>query len=363
MLIAAIVLVATPLVARGQSSRDSTTLQRFLTARERARVAQVELKAFERPRPRTELKDGNLTIYFNMNEVSRDDSVALARTLHEASATLSNRYGTALREWIGAPAFIVRSGIDAQTQQRRVEIRWQSGGGADDSWESQRRDLRVFAYQYIMETASRLTQSRSDSLGLAWWRRPWGHVTDAGFTEIATFLGRSPSSVARRCLTANTEACAAILQIDGPTNTRLTLYSEDDYPTLVEMSGVKWPPESPRGPIAQRCIRQKEIASCASAIQWVAIPAAVPQDVLNSFAGLTLEMGGPDAFTRLATAHGTIREQLAFVAGVPADSVVRTWQRRVMASRPVSPIANTTLATIGWLAALSLVIRRRPRCA
>jgi hypothetical protein len=179
---------------------------------------------------------------------------------------------------------------------------------------------------------------------------------------VAAFLASSTSSVARRCLGGNALSCAAILDVDQSADPLTAHYTTADYPMLLETTGERWE-DSSRRPIVDRCVQLHSAADCATAIRWVPYREPVPLDVRTSFVDLVLATGGADAFSRLYNAHGTVREQIAQVAGIPADSAVRLWQRKVQQSLPAQPVGGSALATMGWLALIALLVRRRPRCS
>lgn len=366
-LFAAAVLLDAHAPIGAQGGRDSTTLQRYFAARARVEITRAALKGFDTlsvtPRPAVELRHGNLTLQFDMGAITTDDSAALAHSLRDAADHIARYYGSGASLWVGSLTFVARGGTSAQTHERRISLRSQSSISDADSWAARTSEVRPGATDFMTATAARIANGRRAEKMLNWWQFSGRPLSISEWEEAATSLATSPSAVAHRCLSRSPDFCSAILGLDQSTYVPVSQYAPEDYPMLIEMAGERWKPDTPRRRIARRCIEERDGASCNTAIGWYGIPDAVPGRVRQTFVDLALEMGGPHAFARLDSAHGTVREQIATVAGVPADSVLVAWQRGVKRSFPVRPIAGATFTTLGWLAAIFLLVRRRPRCA
>jgi hypothetical protein len=93
-------------------------------------------------------------------------------------------------------------------------------------------------------------------------------------------------------------------------------------------------------------------------------PYPVPLQALQqSLRALALEKGGPSALTRMFDARPNDVARLEAASGVPFDSLLGEWQRRIGSARPRHGVLGIIIATL-WFATLLFVLsRRRPTCA
>ena len=157
----------------------------------------------------------------------------------------------------------------------------------------------------------------------------------AAYVDL-TFAASIP---ARRCFAGDTGGCAVALGIVFPPTALDSLFTRDDRRAL---GRIRWralhvratdsdtatnPCEAvPATPACERFVRGLPQA------QWPAPMGKFPREVLISTA---LELGGAGAADRLlADSTAPLVARLESAARVPRDSLLRAWQRRLLAARP-----------------------------
>lgn len=170
-------------------------------------------------------------------------------------------------------------------------------------------------------------------------------------------LVRTPAATSRDCLGGAILACRRSLGIDGGTAAPpTTWYAPGDFRWVSHR--VSRDVDSTRRALMVACDAGRGSACerfVASAPPGsVDAPAALPT-TRRSVLRLALEVGGEGAVDRLLKSTGPIPTRLATVAGLPFDSLLATWQRRVAAAPHRDAGGNGTSIVAGLVFALLLV--------
>ncbi|MBI2795333.1 MAG: hypothetical protein HYX65_01340 [Gemmatimonadetes bacterium] len=188
----------------------------------------------------------------------------------------------------------------------------------------------------------------------------------AAYVDL-TFAASIP---ARRCFTGDTGGCAVALGIVPAPTVLDSLFTRDDRRAL---GRIRWralhlraagsdtatnPCDAvPATPACERFVRGLPQA------QWPAPMGKLPREVLI---GTAFELGGAGAADRLlADSTAPLVARLERAAGVPRDSLLRVWQRRMIAARPTPmPLRRRdvflALASVVVVAGAGLVRWSRP---
>jgi hypothetical protein len=104
------------------------------------------------------------------------------------------------------------------------------------------------------------------------------------------------------------------------------------------------------------CIERRATDVCRRMLARFPVEAfriPMPDAARGALVRLAVQTGGAQAIARLIASNGhTVAAHLSVAAGVPADSLVGMWQRRVMAARPASPLPDVAfvLTCLGVIA-------------
>ncbi len=281
-----------------------------------------------------------------------------------ATSHITNIQGDAAPRTVGAAEFIAHERPSPWTGIREFSLRLRSAGGYQTlSATLPGRADRVS--EYVERAAADIVTGKlapahpSRRLGAI----PAARVTEAGWTEIAEWTASSPSSVARRCIGGDARECRRLLLPPGPVPTLDDWYEPADYPGIVK--GHDWTKASPeRKAIVTRCLAERDAGACSDAAHNMMLPYPVPLDAVHSsLVALALEIGGPKAIDRMMTAPADDIQRVEAAAGVPLDSLLAVWQRRVTASRPRHEVFGASFGVLWMTTLLFLIARRRPSCA
>lgn len=182
-------------------------------------------------------------------------------------------------------------------------------------------------------------------------RMPLRPTTADFWPELYRSLATAGASSVRRCVAGGRPACRLALALDSLPGDRVAAwYSEADYPALARVSGDPTIRSRTFRSLSadeqEDCTVRGQIDLCRRMLSQ--LPAEsffipMPISARASLARLALETGGPGAVERMRANGGTsVGTQLSAAAGLPVDSLVGIWQRRVIASRPGSPLPNAT---------------------
>lgn len=166
-----------------------------------------------------------------------------------------------------------------------------------------------------------------------------------------------PARTSRACLAGSLPACATSLGIGVPPRAPVaTWFDPADYPWVFALSSY-------RVDTVSRFLRNTCLSGDAKACgEFVArTPPGDMRAPLHSRVAteallmVALDAGGPDAVDRLLEATGTFADRLSATAGVPFETLLGTWQARVVAATP-TPQRPDPRALVSALLACGLLI-------
>jgi hypothetical protein len=173
----------------------------------------------------------------------------------------------------------------------------------------------------------------------------------AAYFDLAT----KPWSGVRDCFAGDLGQCARVASV-GPDDPVTGHFTVEERRRIVERARRDVLPLR-RSAAAARCVDDGIDSACVELFQQH--PAWIREDPLSPMTRATLihtalDLGGEGAFGRLVASEGEdVLARLATAAGVSQDTLLATWQRRILAERPQS----TTLPRLpGWLAFLWAVV-------
>lgn len=183
----------------------------------------------------------------------------------------------------------------------------------------------------------------------------------------------SGAAVLRRCVAGDRPACSRAFALDSVPQDRIAAwYDDSDLPGLARTLGDPIQRANSFRHLTRddqaECTERGHMATCRQMLAALPIEAfGIPMSITAraSLTRLALEVGGLAAASRLNAAGTatTVGQQLAAAAGIPADSLVRLWQQRVIAARPASPLPNASfvLASLACIAVCgTLAVRGQP---
>jgi hypothetical protein len=369
-------MVATAFTARvssaqmqGRTSRavgiDSTPMQRYAAAQ--AELKTVRQLSSERDQARrslaggTVIHEGVVALHYDPAALTLSDRVVLGAAAREASAMISKLYQDDAAATFGTIALNASAlPIAGDTTRHGLWIRTEQPTPDTDDWRGITMQVAPDLPLYIANLAARSAESKVSPALRAWSGMPAQSTSTVAWRTVASALSTANSSVAQRCRAGSVASCAAVLDYDSTTTPLQTFYAPSDYPLLV----ARFSPsqrDSILDPLARRCIMGDDAFACSEFAQRLTLNSPLPRSVRSSVISLALETGGPHAFSRLRAAQGSVREQLAVTAGIPADSLTRLWIQRVNESS--RPSGGVPLAALVWTAVFLLATNRRPTCS
>jgi hypothetical protein len=179
------------------------------------------------------------------------------------------------------------------------------------------------------------------------------------YVELVT----TAAAAARRCFAGTPGGCRDALDLSGDTEPWRRWYNPADRARVIGESFAYYFGRGRTQVQFTACTAGADDSACVElfrAIPAGAMPKPVSVDVRRAVLLRALEIGGRDAFGRLARARGrSMEERLAIAAGIPADSLLALWRAEILAARPrpvTVPLWAVGLATfwVGVFSACSL---------
>ncbi len=184
------------------------------------------------------------------------------------------------------------------------------------------------------------------------------------YTELVT----APFTSTSGCMLGNLAECRKALGMIPTDDYLNTWYSADDRRTLVlereRPSDRLYPIQAAR---YDDCVDSSDDEACTTflraegRIQRTRPPLSA--SVRSSLVRHALDVGGSGSYRRLFYAKGAIADQLAAAAGMPADSLLRSWRTMLFetSGTPTSVTFPIALSAILWLAVFSAMALRSTR--
>jgi hypothetical protein len=116
-----------------------------------------------------------------------------------------------------------------------------------------------------------------------------------------------------------------------------------------------------------RCLTLRSDEACVAILRslpsTIPLPLPLPYATRLTLVRRAIDLGGRDAYSRVARGEGSIEERLASAAGVGADSLIAGWRRDILAAPPktVTFTAAAGWSAVGWVTLLALLGLRSTR--
>ncbi len=166
--------------------------------------------------------------------------------------------------------------------------------------------------------------------------------------------------VARRCYDGDLTACSIALELTPVADPITQFFDADGRRRLVERS--EWAARQLDRPASDRCIAGVDAACIANLREWSRLE-AVPREHRLALAKLAIQLGGPAGYERILTTSGTPAQRIASAAGLPIDTVLRMWQRKVRETTVPSQDMSLGIAagSLIWILACGALSLRSSR--
>lgn len=363
----ALVTLCLPLAVGAQS--DVGYLRRQYEAVEARRaVVGTELREFRR-RANNLFDDsvqiGARRVAYVRAQLTAEDLDRLRRVLDAESARLRAVFGA------GAEALQDSARWTLESDRTRFKRRW--------LLKTTRRDGRA-VHQTLavpLDSAEVALMAKSVATSALAGLHPWflrfakGEVPldSAGdaYAQAASALALRGSSVGERCLRGSLADCRTVVAPDWSRPALDLFYEPADYFGLARRA-VRPSPDarSARNQQRARCLEEGDLEVCTALLRAANLGYPFPQDVLATFAVHAALLGGEGGVARAQAAGeeyaGDPLGFFAHVAGVPADTLLQSWQRSIVASREVAserPVWPLGLSSMVWIGLFGFVATRR----
>jgi hypothetical protein len=324
----------------------------------------ITLKRYEdsvktRALPRDTVRFGPLTVLVDSSLAPFGRAVARA-----AATTLERRFGSAtraLRTHVYAltlpPGRPVGSDTVVLSEVDRVRGSY--------FLQSQIRDERLVTAAIVNQAAA--TLARAVGVNFTGWLGgglPFDTAARATWMGVRIDLVTASSHVARACYAGADSACGLALGVLGEDDPVTHWFDAAERQDMVH--GLRSRLRTDHEARYQRCTGSADDSACVALLRL--LPAGQIKPPLEAFArqslaGLALDIGGPEALARMATAPDDPGAQLAVAAGIPLDSLLGIWQRNAVSVRAANPSVSWTLviSSLFWVAACgALALRSSP---
>ena len=184
------------------------------------------------------------------------------------------------------------------------------------------------------------------------------------YTELVT----APFTSTSGCMLGNLVECRKALGMTPTDDYLTTWYTADDRRTLVlgreRPSDRLFPTQAAR---YDECVDGRDNESCATflraGVRFQTTRPPLSTTVRSSLVRHALDVGGTGSYRRLFYAKGAIADQLAAAAGIPADSLLRSWRTMLfeVSGTPTAVTFPLGLSAILWLAVFGAMALRSTR--
>jgi hypothetical protein len=193
---------------------------------------------------------------------------------------------------------------------------------------------------------------------------PMDSATPGMWTGVRIDLVTSASALAHACYAGADSACALALGVIGADDPAVRWFDAAGRRERVRRGGYRLRVDN--GALYNGCLTQRVDAACTALLHLLPADDFDPPlgtSARQSLLTLALDLGGPDAVTRMRASPDTREAQLAAAARIPADSLVRMWRREILAARSSNPSMSwgMALASLLWVTTCgALALRSSP---
>jgi hypothetical protein len=311
--------------------------------------------------PKDSLRAGALTVKYTADDLSRSTVATLARGAAIAWGEAQAALGDAATRVVGRLPIIVNERRWVQRlEPRHIDFGLQGVPTRGRTFLAPIGDQEVATE--LLDLLGTVA-SIDEPAGLKAWFGDWiplVNVTPQRWSDAAIDLATSNTSVARDCFGGSTMRCESALGLVEAKDPLRDWYSDEDLRVLVSTFArqAQYTNEE-----LDKCLSGNSPATCLAIARTRPVPRPLNGDSRRTVLGLALELGGTKAYDRLISAKGTALEILSVTAGVPADSLMAEWRRRVLAAAParVKPELLEASAMVAWTLLFAFgATRRRP---
>jgi hypothetical protein len=357
VLAAALGCVAVPPLAQGQDAGQLRRRIALLEATHREAMAAAARSESLRVQPHDSIRVGRLMVFAR----TIDDVVQQATAA--ASRTLDSIYGDAATLLVNYPI-----ALTSQERINQVEFFRPLPGGVQRIFVDSTAEVRDITWQLVNAGALSI-QAQADSALKSWL----GGVPIAEQTGLLSPRTRAyeemvlaPWRSVRSCYFGDLTWCRVALGLardSGSVNRWFDAAERRDVVSeLINYDHVR------RQRVAMdRCLTLKSDDACIGILRslppTIPLPLPLPYATRLTLVRRAIDLGGRDAYSRLARGDGSIEERLASAAGIGADSLIAGWRRDIIAA-PLKTVTFTAAAgwsAVGWVTLLALLGLRSTR--
>lgn len=180
-------------------------------------------------------------------------------------------------------------------------------------------------------------------------------------------MATSPFEASAQCLRRDVDGCRRALGLAETSDPLTDWYTQPDRRALVDRANR---PDSRFSPAYaatyDRCVDGGDDAACQASLRalWGGlVRPPLPSNVREALAHRALVMGGDGAYGRFFTTGGTIEQRLEAAAGVPIETLIRSWRTTLdeAVGAPTAVSWPLGLMSVFWAVALAALGLRSTR--
>ena len=216
----------------------------------------------------------------------------------------------------------------------------------------------------VLDIAGTLATSRVPHDMIRWlgfWT-PTRPMSEEEWQDASLDLATSVSTVTKSCYAGSLEGCESALGLTEVKDPLHEWYSPDGWRVLVS----EWnPPKADFELVAahDECVVKKVAATCERLARTRVVPIPLNMSTRATLYALSIERGGPAAFSKILQGTGTPLQILANASGASPNDLVSAWRSRVLRAAPRSDAATPghVAIVLAWTLLFGVAAsRRRP---
>lgn len=360
----AVALTGAPLAApaAAQTAAEWSARTAEATARARELRAAYDAATLARDSGSAILEVEGIRVRYAESRFEDGDTARIAEGIRRGVARLRERFGDEARRLTDTLAWHAYAYEPRQLGPAYIDIVTAAG------FEGRRTGMfrpvdREAVARLVVHRAGELLRRRHRDLAIVPGSDLITGLGDREWRMVGRELGLSWSAAGRRCATGRISDCELILGPYDSVGSLARYFDRTDYRAIVATGQFVPGVDSSAFASKRRCSEGADTA-CARVVGLMRPRDPISRLLRETLAVHAFELAGPESVGRLPGApSGDFIGTLAHVAGIPRDSLVRSWHARVLASRRAGvasmPVAGLT--TLAWCGlALFGVARRRP---
>lgn len=281
-----------------------------------------------------------------------------------AAAKLEQRFGPAAGV-LRAHPFLLSAPDSGHSRGQPINLSEVDSAGQARYVQSEPPDLNFMVWAVTHRAATVIGATLGRDFG-RWLggEFPVDSATAGMWTGVRIDLVTSSFAVARACYAGADSACALALGVSGTEDPVVRWFDAAERREQVQRNGYRL--RGDNGVLYNACTAQHADTACTALLHLLPADAFDPPlsaSARQSLLALALDLGGPDAVTRLRAAPDRREAQLAASAGIPTDSLIRMWRGHVLAARSSNPSMSwgMALTSLLWVTACgALALRSSP---